>query len=303
MSFLGTFHGTLATVVLCVLLFAEESGVPLPLVPGDVLLVYAGILIASGGLSPWLFIPLAVAAATGGALLGYSWTRLLGAPGLRALAGRLGMAARLERLERRVRSSGPAGLLVARLLIPGMRVNTTLLAGALGVSRRIFMATLIPSVVVWVVAMVGVGMVVGVPVEHVLGAIDHLALEGGLLLVVGIAGYVAARHVPPLRRGEEALLDAPAWWRWTLAVTMDLTTIASIVAGGDALARAFLGIGGINDVVDGSVTVGITAVAYFVAIRGGVGVTAGEALFGVRYRARRGRHMRAAVETPCDPAC
>jgi membrane protein DedA with SNARE-associated domain len=114
MSFLGTFHGTLATVVLCVLLFAEESGVPLPLVPGDVLLVYAGILIASGGLSPWLFIPLAVAAATGGALLGYSWTRLLGAPGLRALAGRLGMAARLERLERRVRSSGPAGLLVAR---------------------------------------------------------------------------------------------------------------------------------------------------------------------------------------------
>jgi hypothetical protein len=57
MSFLGTFHGTLATVVLCVLLFAEESGVPLPLVPGDVLLVYAGILIASGGLSPWLLSP------------------------------------------------------------------------------------------------------------------------------------------------------------------------------------------------------------------------------------------------------
>jgi membrane protein DedA with SNARE-associated domain len=89
------------------LMAADKRCAPLPLVPGDVLLIYAGILIASGGLSPWLFIPLAIAAATGGALLGYSWTRFLGAPGLRALASRLGMAARLERLERRVRSSGP----------------------------------------------------------------------------------------------------------------------------------------------------------------------------------------------------
>ena len=52
-------HGTVALILVSALLFAEESGVPLPLVPGDVLLIVAGLFIANGAISPWAFFPIA----------------------------------------------------------------------------------------------------------------------------------------------------------------------------------------------------------------------------------------------------
>src|ERR1700737_618407 len=130
--------GMLGTLVLCIFLFAEETGLPLPLAPGEVFLVAAGVLIRSGAISPWSFLPLAIVSVTAGASVGFSWTRLVGAGGIRALARRLHVGHRLERFEQRLRSASPPGIFVARLLVPGMRVNTTLLAGALGVSRRVF---------------------------------------------------------------------------------------------------------------------------------------------------------------------
>lgn len=291
MSFLGAFHGTLATVVLCLLLLTEETGVPLPLAPGDLILLSAGVLVASGRLWLWVFLPAAIVSATVGALLGHSWARLLGAPGLRVLAKRLRMGHRLERIEQRLRTTGVTGILVGRLLIPGMRVNTTLLAGALGVRRRVFVIGLIPSVVIWVVLFTGLGVVAGVPVEHFLGRVDQVALQGAILLVLGLAGYLAARHAPARRRGDEVLVGAPARWRLALALAIDLATVASIVAGGSALGDEVLGVGGINDLLDATTTLGITAIAYIVASRGGVGVTAGEALFRISYRPRRQRRI------------
>lgn len=62
MSPLQGLHGTLAIVVLCGLLFVEEAGVPLPFAPGEVTLLAAGLLIASGGLNAFVFIPLAIVA-------------------------------------------------------------------------------------------------------------------------------------------------------------------------------------------------------------------------------------------------
>lgn len=287
MSFLGAFHGTLAITVLCLLLFTEETGVPLPLAPGDLVLLAAGVLIASHQLSPWVFVPTAMVSATLGALVGYSWARLLGARGLRALAERLRVSHRLSRTERRLQAAGATGILVGRLLIPGMRVNTTLLAGALRVGRREFAVGLIPSVVIWVVLVTGAGVVAGVPVEHFLAAVDQVALQGAILLVLGTAGYLVARHAPPRRRRDEIPLCAPARWRLALALAIDLATVATAVTGGDVLGRQILGIGGINDVLDAGMTVGLTAIAYIIATRGGIGVTAGEALFRVTYRSRR----------------
>jgi membrane protein DedA with SNARE-associated domain len=56
MGFIQGLHGTVALVLLCSLLFAEEAGVPLP-TPGELTLIAAGLLIATGGLDPWLFLP------------------------------------------------------------------------------------------------------------------------------------------------------------------------------------------------------------------------------------------------------
>jgi membrane protein DedA with SNARE-associated domain len=69
LSFIQGLHGVVAIVLLCTLLFAEEAGVPLP-APGELTLIVAGLLIATGGLDPWFFVPLAIASCVAGSLAG-----------------------------------------------------------------------------------------------------------------------------------------------------------------------------------------------------------------------------------------
>ena len=69
-TFLGDLHGTVAVALLIGLLFAEEAGVPLPFAPGELVLLAAGLLIATGGLDPWVFVPLALIASVVGSLIG-----------------------------------------------------------------------------------------------------------------------------------------------------------------------------------------------------------------------------------------
>ncbi len=283
---MSALHGTMGAIVLCALLFAEETGVPLPLAPGDLILLAAGLLIAAGNLSPWLFVPLAIGAASAGALVGYTWTRALGAPGLQAVARRLGVERHVDRLSARLQTTRPAGILVYRL-IPGLRVTTTLVAGAVGVQRRTFLLGVVPAIVIWVLIFTVLGLLAGVPVTHFLSSLDQYVLQGAVLLLVGAAGYLAARHVPALRGTDDSLLATPGPWRIALAAALDLGTVSCIVTGLDLLARVWLNIGGIDDWDDAVTTGVLTALAYLVLLRGGVGLTAGEALFRATYRSRR----------------
>jgi len=109
-SFLQGLHGAVALALLTGLLFAEEAGVPLPFAPGELTLLVGGLLIVSGGLNPYVFLPLALVACIAGSLVGYSWARVVGDGGLRALAKRLRQLRNLERVERRIMSTGWSGL-------------------------------------------------------------------------------------------------------------------------------------------------------------------------------------------------
>lgn len=288
MSFLTAFHGTMAVAVLCVLLFAEETGVPLPPAPGEVILLAAGLLIAGGDLSPWVFLPLAVLSVTAGAFVGFTWTRLLGAPGLQMVARRLGITRQVDRLTERLQASGPVGIGLCRLF-PGFRITTTLVAGAVRVERRTFLLGIIPAIVIWVISFTLLGALVGIPIVHLLGRVDQLALRGAVLFAVGVAGYLAARNVPALRGNDDGLLETPGRVRFAMALAIDLGAIASIVAGLDMVAHVVLGIEQIDDWVDAVSTTAITLLAYLVLARGGAGLTAGEALFRVTYRSHRWR--------------
>ncbi|MGC1908773.1 MAG: VTT domain-containing protein, partial [Candidatus Dormiibacterota bacterium] len=134
MSFLSGLHGVVAIVLLCSLLFVEEAGVPLPFAPGELTLLAGGLLIAAGGLDPWVFFPVAYAACVAGATVGYSWARVVGERGMTGLAVRFHKARALERVAARVRAARPLGIGASRL-IPGLRIYTTLVAGAFGVRR------------------------------------------------------------------------------------------------------------------------------------------------------------------------
>jgi membrane-associated protein len=278
-SFLQELHGAVALALLTGLLFAEEAGVPLPFAPGELTLLVAGLLIASGGLNPFVFVPLALVACIAGSLVGYSWARVVGDRGLRSLAKRLRQLRNLERVEARILSTGWLGIAVTRL-IPGLRIYTTLVAGAIRAPRRSFILAMASSTVVWVGAYVALGILVGVPVERFLNQVQKLALQGAILIAMGVGCYVAVRKTPA--SSGAGLVRVPRWIRVVLAAALDVGVVASVITGLLALGR-LLGVGLGAGWIDAVVALLVVGAFYVIVARRSGGATVGEALLQTSY--------------------
>src|SRR5919201_3121248 len=148
MTFIDGLYGDVAVVVLCGVLFAGAAGVPLP-VSAKLVLIAGGILVGTGAVDPWLFVPLAIVACLGGAFAGFSWARLVGENGLQAAAERLGQGRRLARLSDRLGQAGPLRIALFRLT-PGFKVYTSLVAGAVRVACPPFLIGGGPRFSLWV---------------------------------------------------------------------------------------------------------------------------------------------------------
>jgi membrane-associated protein len=283
MSFIQGLHGVVAIVLLCSLLFVEEVGVPLP-IPGELTLIAAGILIAAGGLDPWLFVPLAVASCLAGSLTGYSWARLVGEHGLRAAAARLHQTRRLDRVTVRLKEAGPLQIAFSRLL-PGFRVYTTLVAGAGGVDRSTFLIGVGPATVVWVAIFLVLGVVAGVPVERFLGQVQGLLLQGGVLIVLGVGTYFGIRRVP--EHSLAAVAGLSPGLRALLAAGVDVAMIGTVVAGVLAIVRPLTSLGATAGWLDILVVVIVIVGFYSVATRAGRRATPGERLLDASYLTQR----------------
>jgi membrane-associated protein len=281
-NFLQGLHGAVALALLPALLFAEEAGVPLPFAPGELVLLVAGLLIASGGLNPYAFIPLSLVACAAGSVVGYSWARVVGERGLQGLARRLRQQRNLGRVEERLRSAGWVKIGISRL-IPGLRIYTTLVAGAVRVPRRSFLVAIGWSTVVWVGVFVALGMLIGVPVVHFLDHIQQLAVQGAILIVMGVGCYLAVRKIPATSGA--GLVKVPRWVRVLLAAGIDIGVVATIVTGLLALARVldFGGFGFGSGWVDAVVTLLVVGAFYVIVARRSTGATAGEVLLQTSY--------------------
>lgn len=232
MHLLTGLHGTLAAVVICAILFADEAGVPIPFIPNEVLLLITGVLIQSQALNAWIFYPVALVVMTAGMVTGYAWAHTAGQYGLERLVYRVGAGGMYTRAVTRLRAAGPVGIGIARLL-PGIRPWATLIAGATGIDPRRFLTGALPALLLWELGWITLGRLVGLPAEHFLGRFEKLAFRGAVLLVLGSAGYVGIRRlrtegVLALRRRGLGLL---------LALLITDGTTASIVAGALAVAR------------------------------------------------------------------
>lgn len=292
-----------AIVLLCTLLFAEEVGLPLP-APGELTLIAAGLLTATGGLDPWLFLPFAIASCLAGSLTGYSWARLVGEHGLRTVAAKLHQTKRLDRVSKRLEQVGPREIAISRL-VPGLRVYTTLVAGAAGVDRQTFLIGVTPATVLWVVVFLVVGVVAGVPAERFLGELEGLVLQGGILIIVGLGSYVAIRRVPG--PGVAALTRLPSNLRALLAAGVDMAMIGAVVAGVLAVVRPLTPVGAFAGWLDILVVAVVIAGFYSVATRAGQRATAGERLFDASYLTQSApeatrRSLRAAARTLLGPS-
>jgi membrane-associated protein len=297
-SFLYGVNGTVATLLLCALLYLDELGVPLPFAPNEVLLILAGLLIGTYAIPAWMFLPLAYVALVAGCLTGFGWARRLGSERLRGIAERLHAERAYDRARGRVQQASWWSIGITRL-IPGVRTYATLVAGASDMPLRVFVSGALPALAVWEAVWVGLGVAVGAPAEHLLSRVERLTTGGVLLIAAGLGSYLAIRKVPSADEEIEAMISrVPSAPRLALALILDFGVVATIVSGADRIIRAAAHIRhvGLHDFL---VLIGAVIVVYVVITRRGPGATAGERLLHVSYRVRLRRpHHRAVASTP-----
>jgi membrane-associated protein len=271
-----------AVAVICLLLFLEEAGVPLPVTPGEAVLLGAGLLISAGTAPAWLVIPLAYLSVLAGVTTGYWWAHRIGSERLRSLARRLHAGGPYDRAAGRLRAATPLQIAGSRLL-PGLRVYTSLVAGAVGLNRRRFMTGVLPASALWVVAFIGLGFFVGAPVEQLFGRFAAYGVKVVIIVVIGLVWVLVARRLPA-PRDEDQVPSSPAPWRLPVALALDFVLVFVVVAGLSVLFD--LATQSLNDVVAAAVAFSLLSLVYILVARETVGFTLGEAVLDVRYHPR-----------------
>lgn len=276
-----------AVAIICLLLFLEEAGLPLPIAPGEAVLLGAGLLIASGGDPAWLVIPLAYAAVIAGVFTAYTWAHWFGPKRLQALAVRLHSGGPYERAAARLRAANQLQIAGSRLL-PGLRVYTSLVAGAVGLSRPRFMGGVLPASAVWVLVFIGLGFYVGVPVEHLISRFAAYGLGVGFIVVVALIWFFVARRIPPAEVAD-SVPESPGRWRVPTALAIDLVSALVVVVILSLL--SVLARGDLDDIVFAAGIFALLSLLYLIVARHTVGFTLGEAVLDVRYHPPRLREL------------
>lgn len=276
MSFLAGFHGTVAAILICILLFVDEAGIPLPIAPNEALLLLVGVLIASDAFPPWAIVPAAYLAMAAGMMAGYVWARTVGQSGLQSLAERVHAGQVFERAQARLKSSSAWGIAVARL-VPGVRPYATLVSGAAGVDIRTFLLGALPALLLWEIVWIAAGILVGLPIALFLGRFERLALRGAILIALGVVAWLSVRDASADRRGGIARVTPRL--RAFLALAVDAAIVLSVVGGLFAIGRRVLQVsadGWIELIVAAFLLIGLLIV-------GRSNQTPGETLFDTHY--------------------
>jgi membrane protein DedA with SNARE-associated domain len=185
-------YGLLA-IALFVLI--EEAGVPIP-IPGDIVMLLAGVRVHQGQSNLWLV------------LVSLELASVLGASCLYALARRAGRTtvyrygrflhltpARLDRTEAWLHRRGWVAVVLGRLL-PGLRIVTAVACGVFGIRYRVFLPSMALGGLVYILVYVLLGYFFGPSVLRLLDDV-HFPLPslGSLVpLVVLVIWLVRARR-------------------------------------------------------------------------------------------------------------
>jgi membrane-associated protein len=173
---------------LCLLIYVEECGVPLPFAPGDLLLVVCGLAIRSGNLNPVAAVAAVYLVTVAGAMSGRELFDVAGARLLRRLAGPARLEATLDRGTRLLRRGGWTAVMIARLT-PGLRITTTEVAGLLALPRQTFLLGLMPGAAVYVAVFTGAGLLFG---HAALALLLHTVHRVGLGVTIAVAVVLSA---------------------------------------------------------------------------------------------------------------
>ena len=204
LSSIASLSGVLLIAVIAGLVFVEESGVPVPFAPGDVLLMIAGIAIASDTVEPVPMLAALFAATVVGALVGREVFSAVGRAALVRVAEALRFRPALERATHLLRRGGAPAVFIGRLT-PGLRIHTTQVAGVSNMPRLTFAAGLIPSVVVYLAIFVGLGALVGRPAIGLFHRAEHRVFVVAVTTLSVVAVVLSIRWLA--RRGALTALE------------------------------------------------------------------------------------------------
>ena len=223
-SWVQALQGPVLVAVICGLMFIEETGVPLPFAPGDLVLAIGGIAVAGGRVNPVLLVAGIAVSITVGALIGRQVAALLGWDRLMRIAQPLRARGPLERAAGMLQRGGWRGVFTARL-IPGLRVYTTQVAGVSGVPLRTFIGGLLPANAVYIAGFVGLGAAFGRPILALIQLAEHQLLIALVILVALVAAFLLTRA--PARRMLVSLQEAG--WSGPLRFSLDSVSVPLIL--------------------------------------------------------------------------
>jgi membrane protein DedA with SNARE-associated domain len=186
---------TLGLLGVAALLFVKETGVPIP-VPGDLVVIGAGIAASRGDLDPVPTLAVILLAGLAGGLVQFLLVRGVGRRPLLAILARVGVPiARLEAVAGRLRERGATGVAIARAT-PGVRIVAIAASGLAALPLTRFAAGLTVGNGLFVSGHFVLGLVVGPPaLAFVAGATGPVIVALLLLGVVGGAGWWLIRRV------------------------------------------------------------------------------------------------------------
>lgn len=223
---------THALAVVVVVLFFEELGVPSP-IPGDLMMVLAGVRAAQGHNPLWLALLVQEVATIAGASGLFFVCRRLGRP----LVLRYGRFLRLTpealaRAEGFLNRSGGRAIVLGRI-IPGLRIVTPIAAGVLGMSYGAFLPALALGAFLYILGYTLLGYFVG---PRALALFDRISLPTSALLSLALLVLLVLLVVRLRRAPRPAAADRH--------VVAPAAALAGLVAGLAALlaTNAFLGL-------------------------------------------------------------
>jgi membrane protein DedA with SNARE-associated domain len=203
--------GAESTALLAILglILIKEAGVPIP-VPGDLVVIGAGVAAGRGDLDPAVALVSIVIASLAGGIVQYGLLRSGARPALLRVLARFGSAERVDRQTERLRRGGARSVAVARST-PGVRIVAIAASALAGIPAVAFIAGLAIGNALFISAHFALGYLVGEPVVALVGgALGPLAIAAVGLAVIGGFGWLVLGRLRG-RRVASALPTVAAW--------------------------------------------------------------------------------------------
>ncbi len=234
----------LGPIALAGLIFVKEVGIPIP-IPGDLLILGAGVAASRGDVAPVPTILAVVVASVLGGIVQFAIVRGRGRSVFFRLLERIGIPAdRIERQATRLRGGGARAVAAARVT-PGLRIVAIAASGLAALPFSSFLLGLAVGNAVFMSAHFALGLAVGEPaIALVAGATGQLAILGIVLAGLGAVGWwVLGRLRPRPWGGVRAAAGSASLGDWADAtcpacLTLALLAPSPVVAGESAVSRS-----------------------------------------------------------------